>query len=117
MARGSQRSPQSSQTRENSSGHRNNKSNVPSPRQGAPPELPPRSTSPATAVTNSGGTSNAISLSWHGQQDNVGIPIGRSSSAIMTSQAAKPSDKVCFCLFFLGEICFVFVVIAVINLF
>lgn len=99
LARGGQRSPQSSATRENSNGHRNNKNNVPSQRQCAPPELPPRSVSPSITVTNASGTSNPISLSWHGQQDNVGVPIGRSSSAIMATQAAKSSEKVCFCLF------------------
>lgn len=100
LARGSQRSPQSSSTRENSSGHRSNKNNVPSSRHGTPPELPPRSISPGTAATNAAvGTSNPISMSWHGHQDNVGVPIGRSSSAIMASQASKPSDKVGFSLF------------------
>lgn len=44
-----------------------------------PPELPPRSTSPA----------NTISSSWHGQQDNVVLPLGRSSSAIMTGLTAQ----------------------------
>lgn len=64
-----------------------------------PPELPPRSISPAT-------TGNTISSSWHGQQDNAAVPLGRSSSAIMSSvnnahltvgsaTVAKASDKVC----------------------
>lgn len=39
-----------------------------------PPELPPRSTSPA----------NTISSSWHGHQTNVASPLGRSSSTIMS---------------------------------
>lgn len=56
-----------------------------------PPELPPRSTSP---------TANTISSSWHGQQDNATVPLGRSSSAIMSSvnltvTPAKASEKVC----------------------
>lgn len=62
-----------------------------------PPELPPRSSSPA----------NTISCSWHGQQDNVSSPLGRSSSAIITgtntqqltlpsSSTTKSSDKVGF---------------------
>lgn len=54
-----------------------------------PPELPPRSTSP---------TANTISSSWHGQQDNATVPLGRSSSAIMSSvnltvTPAKASEK------------------------
>lgn len=64
-----------------------------------PPELPPRSISPST-------TGNTISSSWHGQQDNATVPLGRSSSAIMSSvnnahltvgsaTIAKGSDKVC----------------------
>lgn len=118
LARGGQRSPQSSSTRENSSGHRNNnKNNVPSSRQGVPPELPPRSISPATTVTNSTGTSNPISSSWHGHQDNIGIPIGRSSSAIMASQAAKPLDKVCFSIFFVGQLITVFIVVVLFVVF
>ncbi|XP_018572953.1 E3 ubiquitin-protein ligase SH3RF1 isoform X2 [Anoplophora glabripennis] len=62
-----------------------------------PPELPPRSISPAT-------TGNTISSSWHGQQDNAAVPLGRSSSAIMScvnnahitvgsATIAKASDK------------------------
>lgn len=89
---------------------------MPSPRQGAPPELPPRSLSPGTAVTNTGGTSNSISLSWHGQQDTVGVPIGRSSSAIMATQAAKPCDKVGFCLLFVCQIVAVFGLLYVLGL-
>ncbi|KAG5894443.1 hypothetical protein JTB14_014892 [Gonioctena quinquepunctata] len=65
---------------------RSGKSATPSPRSASsnPPELPPRSTSP-----------NAISSSWHGQQDTSAAPLGRSSSAIMPGQAAvaKVSDK------------------------
>lgn len=88
LARGGQRSPQASAAPENG-GSRGGKSSAASPRQeGAPPELPPRSASPAV------GSSNPISMSWHGQQDSVGAPIGRSSSAIMASQAAKAADKV-----------------------
>jgi len=54
-----------------------------------PPELPPRSTSPSA---------NAISSSWHGQQDSAAVPLGRSSSAIMsnvnlTVTPAKASEK------------------------
>ncbi|EFA02827.2 E3 ubiquitin-protein ligase SH3RF1 isoform X2 [Tribolium castaneum] len=73
---------------------------VSSPRQTyntLPPELPPRSVSPATAT-------NTISSSWHGQQDNAAVPLGRSSSAVMSSvntthlslgsaTVAKPADK------------------------
>lgn len=73
---------------------------VSSPRQTyntLPPELPPRSVSPATAT-------NTISSSWHGQQDNAAVPLGRSSSAVMssvnsthlTAANAKITDKVCF---------------------
>ncbi|KAJ8934742.1 hypothetical protein NQ318_004970 [Aromia moschata] len=60
-----------------------------------PPELPPRSVSPAV-------TGNAISSSWHGQQDSATVPLGRSSSAIMSgvngahltaATLAKASDK------------------------
>ncbi|XP_044253855.1 E3 ubiquitin-protein ligase SH3RF1-like isoform X3 [Tribolium madens] len=75
---------------------------VSSPRQTyntLPPELPPRSVSPATAT-------NTISSSWHGQQDNAAVPLGRSSSAVMSSvntthlslgsaTVAKPADKQC----------------------
>ncbi|XP_063905217.1 E3 ubiquitin-protein ligase SH3RF1 isoform X4 [Zophobas morio] len=71
---------------------------VSSPRQtynNLPPELPPRSVSPANAT-------NTISSSWHGQQDNAAVPLGRSSSAVMSgvnttlglgSATAKPADK------------------------
>lgn len=68
-----------------------------------PPELPPRSSSPATVT-------NTISSSWHGQQDNAALSIGRSSSAIMTNTTThltvstttpKSSDKVCDCLLIL----------------
>ncbi|KAJ8922832.1 hypothetical protein NQ315_007867 [Exocentrus adspersus] len=55
-----------------------------------PPELPPRSISPSAS-------GNAISSSWHGQQENNVVPLGRSSSAIMSSvgspAVAKASDK------------------------
>lgn len=62
-----------------------------------PPELPPRSSSPA----------NTISCSWHGQQENTASPLGRSTSAIMTgtnsqqltlpsASTTKSSDKVGF---------------------
>lgn len=75
---------------------------VTSPRQtynNLPPELPPRSVSPATAT-------NTISSSWHGQQENAAVPLGRSSSAVMSSvntthlslgsaTVAKPAEKVC----------------------
>lgn len=60
-----------------------------------PPELPPRSGSPSV-------TSTTISSSWHGQQDAVCFPLGRSSSAIVPVQqlvgngTGKPSDKVCY---------------------
>ncbi|XP_049825850.1 E3 ubiquitin-protein ligase SH3RF1 isoform X2 [Aethina tumida] len=60
-----------------------------------PPELPPRATSPSTGA--------AISSSWHGQQDGAAVPLGRSSSAIMSSSAnchhltaksvEKPKDR------------------------
>ncbi|XP_045480233.1 E3 ubiquitin-protein ligase SH3RF3 isoform X2 [Harmonia axyridis] len=46
---------------------------------GAPPELPPRAVSPSVAPS--------ISSSWHGQQEGVTVPLGRSTSAIMTSGA------------------------------
>ncbi|RZC36444.1 E3 ubiquitin-protein ligase SH3RF1, partial [Asbolus verrucosus] len=71
---------------------------VSSPRQAynnLPPELPPRSVSPATAT-------NTISSSWHGQQDNASVPLGRSSSAVMSNvntahlglgSATKPAEK------------------------
>jgi E3 ubiquitin-protein ligase SH3RF len=73
---------------------------VTSPRQtynNLPPELPPRSVSPATAT-------NTISSSWHGQQENAAVPLGRSSSAVMSSvntthlslgsaTVAKPAEK------------------------
>lgn len=79
---------------------------VSSPRQNfnnLPPELPPRSISPATAT-------NTISSSWHGQQDNAAVPLGRSSSAVMSSvntahlnlgsaTCAKTAEKVCFLRF------------------
>lgn len=91
------------------------------PRQSAnslPPDLPPRSASPATAT-------NTISSSWHGQQDNAAVPLGRSSSAIMSSVANSPHlptncatvgksvDKVCFWF----SICIVVVVIYIIVVF
>lgn len=110
LARGTPRSPQSSATRsggENGDG----KSSVSFTRSGKssnssrqvsnlPPELPPRSVSPACGT-------NTISSSWHGQQDNAAIALGRSSSAIMSSVSAqsmsannvgKTVDKVCFTL-------------------
>lgn len=74
-----------------------------STRQGSsnlPPELPPRSASPAA-------TTNTISSSWHGQQDNAAVPLGRSSSAIMSSvnsqqlnvaSVTKTVEKVCLLL-------------------
>ncbi|XP_044749981.1 E3 ubiquitin-protein ligase SH3RF1 isoform X2 [Coccinella septempunctata] len=46
---------------------------------GAPPELPPRAVSPSAAP--------GISSSWHGQQEGVAVPLGRSTSAIMPSGA------------------------------
>uniref|UniRef100_A0A6P7FMU2 RING-type E3 ubiquitin transferase n=1 Tax=Diabrotica virgifera virgifera TaxID=50390 RepID=A0A6P7FMU2_DIAVI len=52
-----------------------------------PPELPARATSPS---------SNAFSSSWHGgQQDAQAVPLGRSSSAIMTggNNAVNKTDK------------------------
>lgn len=74
-----------------------------------PPELPPRSLSPASAVAaanNTPSATNTISSSWHGQQDSAAVPLGRSSSTIMTqvnsaqhltlaSSAAKSAEKVC----------------------
>lgn len=65
---------------------------------GVPPELPPRTVSPSAT--------SSISSSWHGQQEGVTVPLGRSTSAIMPSSAqflasassTKSNDKVCACL-------------------
>ncbi|KAL3267157.1 hypothetical protein HHI36_011296 [Cryptolaemus montrouzieri] len=46
---------------------------------GAPPELPPRAVSPSAAPS--------ISSSWHGQQEGVAAPLGRSTSAILPGSA------------------------------
>ncbi|KAK4887754.1 hypothetical protein RN001_004025 [Aquatica leii] len=88
LARGAPRSPQpsprsgdNSETKSVVSYTRSGK-----PRQSAnclPPDLPPRSSSPAIAT-------NTISSSWHGQQDNAAMPLGRSSSAIMSSATNTP---------------------------
>lgn len=75
-----------------------------------PPELPPRSISPAVAAANNT-PNNTISSSWHGQQDNASVPLGRSSSAIMpqtnptqhltlANNIVKSAEKVCVRFFF-----------------
>lgn len=75
-----------------------------------PPELPPRSGSPSV-------TSNTISSSWHGQQDSVSVPLGRSSSAIMPAQqlvgnsSGKPSDKVCYAFIICQLLIIVFLIL------
>ncbi|KAB0799850.1 hypothetical protein PPYR_07730 [Photinus pyralis] len=100
LARGAPRSPQPSpRSGENTSSSKSVVSYTRSgkSRQSAnslPPDLPPRSSSPAIAT-------NTISSSWHGQQDNAAMPLGRSSSAIMSSVAlptngptvGKPLDE------------------------
>lgn len=110
LARGTPRSPQSSTTR---TGDNDGKSaasyssksgktyNPTKQLSNLPPELPPRSASPACST-------NTISSSWHGQQDNAAIALGRSSSAIMSSvtvqsmspanNVGKSADKVCLTL-------------------
>lgn len=107
LARGAPRSPQTSTRSGDSSS--DNKSVVSYIRNSKtqhsanslPPDLPPRSSNPATAT-------NTISSSWHGQQDSAAVPLGRSSSAIMSSIAnsshlptncapvGKTVEKVCF---------------------
>lgn len=81
-----------------------------------PPELPPRSSSPALVT-------NTISSSWHGQQESTTLPLGRSTSTIMTGASAtqppigttsviKTSDKVCYIflsLLFLVAFTFIFI--------
>ncbi|CAH0560156.1 unnamed protein product [Brassicogethes aeneus] len=65
---------------------------------GNPPELPPRAQSPSSAAA---AATTAISSSWHGQQEGAaGAPLGRSSSAVMSTSAnshhltpAKSADK------------------------
>lgn len=100
LARGAPKSPQSSRAHDSASSEpkvssssyaRNNGKQG---KHGAnlPPELPPRSGSPANT--------NTISSSWHGQQDTAAAPLGRSSSAIMSGlnsqlNVAKPVEKVC----------------------
>ncbi|KAK9752761.1 Variant SH3 domain [Popillia japonica] len=99
LARGTPRSPQSSTTR---TGDNDGKSaasyssksgktyNPTKQLSNLPPELPPRSASPACST-------NTISSSWHGQQDNAAIALGRSSSAIMSSvtvQSMSPANNV-----------------------
>ncbi|XP_022913310.1 E3 ubiquitin-protein ligase SH3RF1-like isoform X2 [Onthophagus taurus] len=85
LARGAPRSPQTAgRSDENKAVIVGLKGGVKStsPRQqtsNLPPELPPRSASPACS------TNNTISSSWHGQQDHAGAGLGRSSSAIMSS--------------------------------
>ncbi|KRT84805.1 SH3 domain-containing protein [Oryctes borbonicus] len=105
LARGTPRSPQPSTTHSGENGDGKNSvsytrsgktSNSPRQLSNLPPELPPRSASPACGT-------NTISSSWHGQQDNAAIALGRSSSAIMSSVTAqsmssannvgKPADK------------------------
>lgn len=115
LARGAPKSPQSSRTHEASGDQkisasytRNGKSSLSSKQNVAalPPELPPRSGSPANST-------NTISSSWHGQQDNAAAPLGRSSSAIMSgintqlnvTTVAKPVEKVCV----MSITCFIFV--------
>ncbi|XP_063239951.1 E3 ubiquitin-protein ligase SH3RF3-like isoform X2 [Bacillus rossius redtenbacheri] len=57
--------------------------------QAGPPDLPPRSCSPAVLPHGGGGVSSA---SWHGQQPAPGVespvPLGRSHSAVMVPPAA-----------------------------
>lgn len=76
LARGAPKSPQhASESNEPKTSYtRNGRSTI---SKQLPPELPPRSGSPAN-------TTNTISSSWHGQQDNAAAPLGRSSSAIMS---------------------------------
>ncbi|KAI4462926.1 sh3 domain-containing [Holotrichia oblita] len=100
LARGTPRSPQSSTTRTGDNNDGKGATNYSSKSGKAynptkqlsnlPPELPPRSASPACST-------NTISSSWHGQQDNAAIALGRSSSAIMSSvtvQSMSPANNV-----------------------
>lgn len=86
LARGAPRSPQSGSSRGGGDDAKNSVSYTRSgkSRQASnlPPELPPRSASPACGT-------NTISSSWHGQQDSAAVALGRSSSAIMSSVTAQ----------------------------
>ncbi|XP_017778540.1 PREDICTED: SH3 domain-containing RING finger protein 3-like isoform X2 [Nicrophorus vespilloides] len=82
------RSPQTQNSSDSKSAVSYTRSKGGSRNSNLPPELPPRSTSP-----------NAISSSWHGQQDNTAAPLGRSSSAALMSTVnltltySKASEK------------------------
>lgn len=102
LARGGPRNPHmrvaetNDKTTGNASKNNRNGSSLQHACLNVPPELPPRSGSPSV-------TTNTNSSSWHGQQENVASPIGRSSSAVMHVQhlgangvGIKQSDKVCY---------------------